>query len=83
MSLPVPVKAATYSWAAEVEAVEAASNQPAVHVVQTVKKPMVKASRQSSGMCFYHTKFGNKAERCEGKGCYLSPPSTTTKLSGN
>ena len=88
----LPVQTASFSWAQDVEETEAAeaalrSSQPAVHAVQqtvtAVKKQTVKSSRSAkAGMCYYHNKFGNKAEKCEGRGCYLSPPSTTTKLSG-
>ena len=78
--MSLPIQQANFSWLEEIEAAEAVE---AVHTVQTVKKPMVKGSRRSSGMCFYHTKFENKAERCEVRVAIFPPPSTTTKLSGN
>ena len=85
----LPIQAASFSWSQDVEEAEreAASAAPAVHAVQqtvtAVKKQTVKSSKRKAGMCYYHSKFGAKAEKCEGRGCYLSPPSTTAKLSGN
>ena len=78
----LPVQTASFSWAQEVEDADEAA--PAVHAVQqTVKAVKTVKSKKKAVMCYYHSKFGNKAEKCEGRGCYLSPPSTTAKLSGN
>ena len=80
----LPIQTASFSWAQDVEEAEQEA-APAVHAVQQTVKAVrtVKSPKKKAGMCYYHTKFGVKAEKCEGRGCYLSPPSTTAKLSGN
>ena len=81
----LPVQTASFSWVQEVEEQEqlaAAAAQDKTTAGQAVNmvKQSRKALKKSSGMCFYHSKFGAKAERCEGKGCYLSPPQQLKKL---
>ena len=79
--LSLPVQAASFLWAQDIEeqlAQDKTTPGQAVHAM----KGKVKGLKKSSGMCFYHMKFGAKAENCEGKGCYLSPPQQLKK-SGN
>ena len=82
----LPIQAASFNWAEEVEGQEQLAARDnttvgqAVNVVNQTVKGKVKALKKFSGMCFYHTKFGSKAEKCEGKGCYLSPPQQLKKL---
>ena len=66
----LPVQAASFNWAEEVEGQEqlAAQDNTTVGQAVNVVKQSRKALKKSSGMCFYQSKFGSKAEKCEGKG---------------
>ena len=91
----LPVQTASLSWVEEMEAAEreaeAAQAVQAVRVNKRVNKK--KSAENNAGLCFYHNKFGPKAEKCEGQGCKLAPPTTvwdrlgpspsTSKKSGN
>ena len=91
----LPVQTASLSWVEEMEAAEreaeAAQAVQAVRINKRVNKK--KSAENNAGLCFYHNKFGPKAEKCEGQGCKLAPPTTvwdrlgpspsTSKKSGN
>ena len=73
-SLPVQ----QISWVEEMEAVEreaeAAEAAQAVQSVHVQKR--AKGKKDQDGLCFYHSKWGKNAEKCEGKGCKRAPPTT-------
>ena len=81
----LPVQHNSFSWVQDVEeqeqlaAATAQEEKTAGQAVNMVKQSR-KSLKKSTGMCFYHSKFGSKAEKCEGKGCYLSPPQQLKKL---